>query len=114
MAQAILRLSTISPADAEQIRLAVWSPKYSCAVGRCSGPGHTEDAQIPLYDLNGKSYFRFPFHLVRQEIYGWLHWFNHYRAGYLPVAGGLLDQSQAFLDAMAIIRAEVADMEKEP
>lgn len=39
--------------------------------------------------------------------------YAHYKAGFLPFAGGLLDQPAAFSDAMTVIGGQIARLERE-
>lgn len=39
--------------------------------------------------------------------------YSHYKAGFLPVAGGILDQSNQYLQAMSHIDNLLAEHEKE-
>lgn len=44
-----------------------------------------------------------PARLASGEGAEWLSWWQHYRSGAFPVAGGLLDQAQPYLEAMRLI-----------
>jgi hypothetical protein len=41
--------------------------------------------------------------LITYETGQWLDWYTHYRNGLLPVAGGLLDQTALYIQAMTLL-----------
>lgn len=71
--------------------------------------GCDEPAPIPVFALDGENYFRCPYALITPLTAELLRYFSHYRQGHYPVAGGLLDQSALFLQAVEIIEGEIAE-----
>lgn len=45
--------------------------------------------------------------MVTRDSWGLLNLYQHYKAGFLPYAGGILSQPQVFADGMRIIAAEI-------
>jgi hypothetical protein len=89
--------------------MTLYAPQYgACLAGCCSGPGHDEDQSFAVWEYDGEEYYRYPPHLIGPGVAGWHKWRQHYDAGYLPVAGGLLDQTARFVEAMGIIDSERA------
>lgn len=44
-----------------------------------------------------------PRRMVTPDSAAWIDLFSHYKAGHLAIAGGVLDQPQAYLEAMRLI-----------
>lgn len=41
--------------------------------------------------------------MITPESYAWLRLHTHYKEGYLPRAGGILDQPNKFMEAMEVL-----------
>lgn len=108
-------MALLGKEEAEELELLCNLGEYEsfCGDGRCAGTGHTEDAKdpegnpVPLYDVNGKDYFRYPRHMVTPRSRRWAAFYRHYKDGFLPVAGGILDQTARFCHAMRVIENEM-------
>jgi len=74
--------------------------------------GCREEAPAPVFDLDGEIFNRCPRTYVTPEVADLLRLYTHYDKGFLPVAGGVLDQTPQYLAAMSIIAAEVAEQER--
>ncbi len=70
--------------------------------------GCREPVGFPTFTLDGEDYFRCPVSLITPFTNTCLRLYGHYKAGFLPAEGGILDQAQAFLDAMVIIESAVS------
>lgn len=73
-----------------------------------SKAGCESDSPVPLYTIDGEDIFRCPLKLITSESYIYMQFYHHYKNGYLPVQGGILDQSSKFLEAMDIIENEIS------
>ncbi len=71
--------------------------------------GCTKPAPIPVFVLDGERYFRCPLRIITRQTAEMLRYFRFYNDGYLPVEGGMLDQSAKFVQAIEIILSEVSD-----
>ena len=72
--------------------------------------GCRRDSPIPgRWRIDGRVYRRCPLRLVSASSWLALRLFRHYERGFLPVAGGLLEQGNAFLQAMEIIGDVLAE-----
>lgn len=84
---------------------------YKCAtctptqkiVRGCLAPAPT-----PVLLIDGEPIYRCPVALLTLETATLCRLYPHYTRGVLPVAGGLLDQTATFLDAMEVLAAEIA------
>jgi hypothetical protein len=74
--------------------------------------GCLEPAPAPVLDLDGESIHRCPVRHLTADVARLLKLYGHYRNGFLPVAGGVLDQTPQFLEAMAVIAQQVAEQER--
>lgn len=80
---------------------------------RCSPPeqkdkGCTEDAPIPgRWKVGGDTYQRCPVNLVTEMTGLLIRLYRQYKLGFLPITGGILDQSVLFLQAIEIIQVEI-------
>ena len=62
------------------------------------------DARYERWELKGQWKSRIcPRRLVTAESVAWFRLWNFYREGHLAIAGGVLDQPAAYLQAMAYI-----------
>jgi hypothetical protein len=57
-------------------------------------------------------FFRCPVKMVGQRIRTAMRFYIHYKNGYLPIPGGVLDQSNTFLAACEILDKQIADIQK--
>ena len=69
--------------------------------------GCFKPAPIPVFVLDDERYFRCPLKVITRETAEMLRYFKFYQNGYLPVSGGLLDQSAKFVSAIEVIGAEI-------
>ena len=53
-----------------------------------------------------------PLSVITLEISRYFSFYAHYKNGYLPASGGVLDQTARFLKMMEIIQAAVSDYEQ--
>lgn len=80
----------------------------------CKGKvGCEEDAPVPVYAVDGENIFRCPLKLITEESYIYMRYYRHYKNGFLPVHGGLMDQATKFLKAMAIIDSAIEETRRE-
>jgi hypothetical protein len=63
--------------------------------------------------IDGEDFHVCPKGLITRESHEWLSWHTHYKNHFLPVAGGLLDQTAIFLEAMNFIENTIARVLKE-
>ena len=62
------------------------------------------DSPIPeRWKIGGEVFKRCPAKMATQESWFAIQLYGHYKNGFLPVAGGILDQSVKFVQAMEII-----------
>jgi len=54
-----------------------------------------------------------PLPLLTQKSFVLISQYPHYDKGYLPVAGGMLDQTSIFVEGMAIISSELSKHQEE-
>ena len=57
----------------------------------------------PQWDIDGEEFNVCPKGLVTWESIDWLRYHSHYEKGFLPVAGGMMNQTAQFVEAMEII-----------
>jgi len=63
---------------------------------------------------SGKEYiYRCPVKLLTPDIANFFKFYSMYKQGYLPVAGGILDQAGMFIQAVEIVDREIAEQTKE-
>jgi len=72
--------------------------------------GCNADAPYPIYELDGEPIMRCPLKLIKPETYTYLRFYGHYKQGFLPNEGGLLDQPLKYLQAMEVIHAAMNEM----
>jgi hypothetical protein len=65
--------------------------------------GCREPVGFPVFTLDNQDYYKCPRALVTPLTGQLLRLYGHYTRGFLPVAGGVIDQAPAFLRAMEII-----------
>jgi len=65
------------------------------------------------WELNGEEYQGCPFKIVTRASADFIRAFNFYELGYLPNAGGWLDQPAKMLDAFEVITKELKKIEEE-
>ena len=75
--------------------------------------GCIKKLSVPVFNLDGDDYFRCPLKIITKQTGEYVRFYNFFRDGYLPNAGGIMDQPGKFLDAMSIIESAVGEMEKE-
>jgi hypothetical protein len=66
-------------------------------------------APSALFTLDGEDIRRCPLALLTEETCRVLDLYPYFENGMMPVAGGVLDQSATFLEAVRLLRAEVAE-----
>jgi len=66
-----------------------------------------------VWELNGTQYRGCPFRIVTRQSASFIRAFQFYRQGYLPNAGGWIDQSAKMLDAFEVIEKELQTIEQE-
>ncbi len=81
----------------------------TCTAAQQIARGCTADAPAPVVTLDGEDLFRCPLVLLANATFQVLALFGAYENGLLPIAGGLLDQSATFLEAVRLLRGEVAE-----
>jgi len=65
------------------------------------------------WGLNGEEYQGCPFKIVTRQSADFIRAFNFYELGFLPNAGGWLEQPAKMLDAFEVISKELKKMEAE-
>ena len=75
--------------------------------------GCTEEAPVPMFDLDGKEYCRCPLKIITRQSMEYIRFYSFFRDGYLPNAGGIMDQPAKFLDAMSMIESVLAETQEE-
>lgn len=90
-------------ADAD-LGYSVWCWACHGTPGGCPACEHSKDGSIEL--------FRCPNHHATPEVVAMISAFIHYRAGFLPMAGGMQDQSATFAGAMGFLTAVVSHHEE--
>lgn len=74
--------------------------------------GCHEPAPIPVFVLDGEQYFRCPLRIITRETGELIRYFKFYKEGYLPVEGGMLDQSAKFVSSIEVILTEINDVKQ--
>lgn len=70
--------------------------------------GCTEDAPIPRrWQIGEEIYRQCPVNLVTSQTWFAIQLYHQYKSGFLPVSGGILDQSSIFLQITNVIQAEI-------
>jgi len=68
---------------------------------------------MPVFSWDGKDYYRCPIRVLEKEVSPlFLKLYQHYRRGFLPYSGGLLEQPYLYVSAMEIIASKIAELEK--
>ena len=62
-------------------------------------------------NIHEKDYFVCPARTIGAFEAEMMFFYRHYKNGFLPVAGGFLDQTRRFLDAMVTIEGEINNVE---
>ena len=75
--------------------------------------GCKEDAKGTVWDIEGTKVKRCPQTLVKAETYKFLQAYSWYSKGFLPLRGGMLNQTNRFLNAINIIGNEIAESEQD-
>ena len=70
--------------------------------------GCEEDSPASVYAIDGEDIYRCPLRLITPQSSIYMQFYYHYKNGYLPVQGGILDQSAKFLKAMTIIENTIS------
>lgn len=66
---------------------------------------------FPQWNVNGEDLLVCPKGQVNHESAEWLRYYMHYTNGFLPVNGGLLEQTAKFIAAMEIIEGAKAGLD---
>jgi len=66
-----------------------------------------KDAGFDAYEINGDTFRRCPVRYITEESFDALSQYQFYKNGFLPFAGGFLEQPNKFIEQMRIIEAEV-------
>jgi len=66
-----------------------------------------------VWEIGGIQYRGCPFKIVTRQSANFLRAFQFFRQGYLPNAGGWIDQSAKMLDAFELIEKELQEIELE-
>ena len=74
--------------------------------------GCTKKGILPFY-INGEAVFRCPLKLVTATSWEYIKAYRFYKDGFLPNGAGWANESEKFLDAMAVISNEVDKAEQE-
>lgn len=72
--------------------------------------GCEEPAPHPVQLIDGEMLYRCPASLITEETKMFMILHHHYLKGHLPVAGGLLDQTTLFVQAMTHIDGTVDEV----
>jgi hypothetical protein len=68
---------------------------------------------ISRFSMDGEDIDYCPLSVATPEISRYFSFYTHYKNGYLPASGGVLDQTARFLRMMEIIQSAVTDYEQE-
>ena len=68
--------------------------------------GCKQDAPIPLFEVDRKYYKRCPITFYDTEIHYWTAAYNHYKKGFLPIAGGIFNQTHKYMEVMGFMASE--------
>ncbi len=74
-----------------------------CTEQRKISRGCKEEAPAPVFEMDGEKYYRCPLKLIRKETLEYVRFHRFFQMGYLPNAGGLLEQPAKFLNAIEVI-----------
>lgn len=96
--------------------MAVWVGKNNLNCHKCNAQlqkvrGCTEPVAEARY-MDGVTSNRCPLKVVNQQSITYLMIYNHYKAGFLPHEGGILQQPSKILDAIKVIESTIAEMEE--
>jgi len=81
-----------------------------CSPAKQIENGCEQDSPIPKrWEIAGQSYQRCPLRLVTAKTWLAIRLYQQYERGFLPVSGGILEQSAAFLQAVEIIQAALRE-----
>lgn len=80
----------------------------SCVHKDCDGSQGISD-----FNFDGENIHYCPLSVATPEIGQYLNLYTHYKNGYLPVAGGMLDQTARYTRMMGIIQSIVTEYEQE-
>lgn len=69
-----------------------------------------DDSTAPVFMLDKVNHFRCPRKIADSESTAWLEIYGHYKSGFLPVTGGIYDQSSLFLKIIEVIKMEEFDI----
>lgn len=74
--------------------------------------GCLEDAPIPIFELDGKKYYRCPIQIIKQdknyhEINSYINYYNFLDKGFFLEKGGLINQSNIYYEVMTFIMQEI-------
>lgn len=58
---------------------------------------------MPQWNIDGEDLYVCPKGSAPRWTWLWIKWYGHYKNHLLPVAGGILDQSAKYVEAMEII-----------
>ncbi|MBI5789288.1 MAG: hypothetical protein HZA78_10580 [Candidatus Schekmanbacteria bacterium] len=76
--------------------------------------GCEEDSPLPeRWVIDAEAYRRCPLKLVSGLSWSAIRLYQYYRQGFLPVTGGILDQSNLFLQALEIIQGSFNEVNHE-
>lgn len=81
----------------------------SCKHQDCDG----SKGQWSTWEIDGKTLGRCPLTLIEKGTHETLQAYSHYLKGYLPVQGGILDQTSQFVEAVKVIEASIEENRKE-
>jgi hypothetical protein len=96
--------------------LAATSRLFSCLECQVKGLYKNrfckEDAPYSIIEINGEEFKRCPVQLVTSDSMEALHMYGFYNNGFLPCAGGFLEQPNRVMEQMVIIGNQIAESQK--
>lgn len=76
--------------------------------------GCLEDSPIPdKWEAGEHKFSRCPLKMIKQDSFWYIRAYNFMEKGVLPRAGGWLDQSNKYIEAMSCVIAEIGRINKE-
>jgi len=84
-----------------------------CRKAKLDGARHCrEKSPFPMYEINGEKFYTCPVGHITRESYEALALYSVYKDGFLPEAGGIMDQDNRIMEQMRIIARAVHEAQK--
>lgn len=84
-----------------------------CSTNKRKSYGCENETKEPFLLIDGEGIRRCPRKLITKQSAEYIKFYGYYEKGYLPNAGGILEQPAKLMDAITVIENMLAEMREE-